>query len=69
MSRGEDESDKRGGEEHLDDGDVAIIAAEYLRERVGMIDAESLGGTLRGPSISSWCVTRTRADSPTARQL
>jgi hypothetical protein len=43
MSRGQDQSDKRGGEEHLDDGDIPIIAAEDLGEGVGMIDSKSFG--------------------------
>lgn len=41
----EDEGDEGGREEHLDDGDVAIVAAEYPGERVGMVDAEALRGT------------------------
>lgn len=44
MARGEDEGDEGSREEHLDDGDVAIIAAKYLGERVGVVDAETLGG-------------------------
>lgn len=44
MARREDEGDEGGGEQHLDDGDIAIIAAEYLRKGVGMVNAEALGG-------------------------
>ena len=44
MSWGQDEGDKGCREEHLDDGDVAIIAAEDLGEGIGVIDAETLGG-------------------------
>lgn len=47
MSRGEDESDQRGGEEHLDDGNIPVITAKDLGERVGVVDAEALGGAWR----------------------
>ena len=40
MAGREDEGDQGGGEEHLDDGDVAIVTAEYLGERIGVVDAE-----------------------------
>ncbi len=43
MARGEDEGDEGGGEEHLDDGNVTIFAAEDLGEGVGVVDAEALG--------------------------
>ncbi len=36
------EGNEGGGEEHLDDGDVAIVAAKYLGKRVGVVDAEAL---------------------------
>ena len=41
MARGQDQGDEGGGEEHLDDGDVPVIAAEYLGEGVGVVDAEA----------------------------
>lgn len=44
---GEDEGDERGGEEHLDNGDVAVIAAEYSGEGIGVIDAKALGGACK----------------------
>lgn len=42
MSGREDEGDEGGGEEHLDDGNVAVIATEYLGKWVGMVDAKAL---------------------------
>lgn len=44
MSRRQDQGDKRGGEEHFDDGDIAIVAAEYLGEGIGMIDSKAFRG-------------------------
>lgn len=43
MAGREDEGDKRSREEHLDDGNVAVIAAEYSREWIGVIDSKALG--------------------------
>lgn len=43
MAGREDESDERCREEHLDDGDVAVIAAEDSRERVCVVDSKALG--------------------------
>jgi hypothetical protein len=44
MPRRQDQSDKRGREEHFDDGDIAIVAAEDLGEGVGMIDSKAFRG-------------------------
>lgn len=45
MARGQDKSDKGGREEHLNDRDVAIVAAEDLGEGIGVVDAEAFRGT------------------------
>lgn len=52
VARGEGEGDEGGGEEHLDDGRVALIAAEDAGEGVGVVDAEALGGRCR--RMVSW---------------
>lgn len=44
MTRGEDKGNKRCREEHLDDGDITIVAAENSREGIGVVDAEAFGG-------------------------
>lgn len=44
----QDQGNEGGGKEHLNDGDIAIVAAEYLGERVGMIYAEASGGACIG---------------------
>lgn len=44
MSRRQDQSDERGGEEHFDDGDISVVAAEDLGERVCMVDSEAFRG-------------------------
>jgi hypothetical protein len=41
MAGRQDKSDERCREEHLDDRDVAVLAAEYLGERIGVIYAEA----------------------------
>lgn len=41
MSWGQDERDQGGGEEHLNDCNVAVIATEYLGEGIGVIYAEA----------------------------
>lgn len=43
VPRREDEGDERGREEHLDDANVAVIAAEDAGEGIGVKDAEALG--------------------------
>lgn len=45
MARRKNESDEGGREQHLDNSNVAIVAAEDSRERIGMVDAKALGGT------------------------
>ena len=47
MSWGQDQGDKGGREEHLDDCDVAIVAAEDSRKWICMVDAEAFRGTCR----------------------
>lgn len=44
MSGRQDQSDQGGGEEHLDDGDIAVVATEDLGEGVGMVDSEAFRG-------------------------
>jgi len=44
MSRGQDESNEGSREEHLDNGDITVIAAEDLGEGLGMVDTKALGG-------------------------
>lgn len=41
MSRGEYERNQRRREQHLNEGHISIIAAEYLRERIGVMYTES----------------------------
>lgn len=41
MSRRKDEGNQRGGEEHLDDGNVAIVTLEDLGEGICMVDAKA----------------------------
>lgn len=45
MARRKNESDEGGREQHLDNSNVAIVAAEDSRERIGMVDTKALGGT------------------------
>jgi len=52
MSWREDEGDKRRREKHFNDGDAAVIAAEDLGERVGVIDAETLRGSWQKRQVS-----------------
>ena len=62
MSRGEDECNEGGGEEHLDNSDVAIVAAEYPGEGIGVVDAKALRGTdsqaavvlVEGDEVETW---------------
>jgi hypothetical protein len=70
MPRREDEGDEGGGEEHLDDSDVAVITAEYPREWVCVVDSEAFRGTYHGAKSAKLSITRPRkVDLPTARQL
>ena len=41
MPRREYKRNERCGEEHLNKGDISIIAAEYLRKWIGMVYAEA----------------------------
>ena len=45
MTGRENESDEGCREKHLDNGNVAIVAAEYSIEGLGVVDAEALGGS------------------------
>jgi hypothetical protein len=45
MARRKNESDEGGREQHLDNSNIAIVAAEDSRERIGMVDAEALRST------------------------
>lgn len=66
----EDEGDKGGREEHLDDGNVAIVGAEDLGEGIGMVDSEASGCACG--RLLAWAVEVTAevvACVPTARQL
>ncbi|TFB00639.1 hypothetical protein CCMA1212_007092 [Trichoderma ghanense] len=49
MARREDQGDERCGEEHFDDGDIAVIAAEYPRKRIRVVDAEAFGCACEQP--------------------
>lgn len=60
MARREDESDERRREEHLDDGDITVIAAEDAREWVCVVDSEALCGA---------CQTRVSVGQPSIRKL
>lgn len=41
MAGGENESNEGGREEHLNDRDIAIVAAEDLGEGIGVVNAEA----------------------------
>lgn len=43
MPRRQDQGDQGCGEQHLDDGNIAIVAAEDLGEGIGMVYSEALG--------------------------
>lgn len=73
MARREDEGDEGGGEQHLDDGHIAIIAAEDLGKGIGMVDAEALGGAYHAEQRETVSRLdqhdeRFTVDSPTAKQ-
>jgi hypothetical protein len=44
MSWRENKSDERGREEHLNDGNITVIAAEYSGKGIGMVNSEAFGG-------------------------
>lgn len=48
---GKDESNKRGREEHLDDGNVSIVAAEDLGEWIRVKDAKTFRGAWKARNI------------------
>lgn len=52
MAGRENEGNQRGGEEHLDDGDVTVITAEYPRERVCVVDSEAFRSTYDGKQVN-----------------
>lgn len=41
VSRGIDQSHQRGREQHLDNGDIAIVTRKDLGERIRMVDPEA----------------------------
>jgi hypothetical protein len=41
MPRRENKSDQRGREEHLNDGDIAVISLKNPRKRIGVVDAKT----------------------------
>jgi hypothetical protein len=43
----EDEGDQGGREEHLDNGDISVVAAEDLGEGVAVVYSKALGGAWR----------------------
>lgn len=43
----QDQGNEGSRKEHFDDGDIAIVTAEYFGEGVGMIDSEAFRGTWR----------------------
>lgn len=44
MAGRKNQGDQRGREQHFDNRNVSVIAAEYPGERVRVIDAEAFGG-------------------------
>lgn len=79
MARREYQGDKRCREEHFDNRDVAVIAAEYPRERIRVVDAEAFGCACEQPVSLPYQGRQKRAGRiarqlgqgilPTARQL
>ena len=49
MARREDQGDERCREEHFDNGDIAVIAAEYSRKWIRVVDAEAFGCACEPP--------------------
>lgn len=43
MPRREYKGDERGGKEHLDNGDIALVTAKDLGKGIAVVDAETLG--------------------------
>lgn len=68
VAGGEDQGDQRGREEHLDDGDIAVIAAEDLGEGVGVVYTESARGACRTKALAdrSGAARARRGPSPAA---
>lgn len=45
MARRYDQRDKRGREEHFNEGHIGLLGGENSGEWIGVVDAEALGGT------------------------
>lgn len=52
MPRGKNECYQGRGKEHLDNGNVSLIAAKYLGEWVGVVDSKALRGSLKIPTLA-----------------
>ena len=69
MSWREDECDEGCGKQHLDNSDIAIIAAEDFGEGIGVVDAETLRGTCgKRRAVSGKVGMLVKDRAPTARQ-
>lgn len=78
MARRENQGDERCGEEHFDNRDIAVIAAEYPRKRIRVVDAEAFGCACEQPVSLRYSYRGRQKNSaqqlfrgilPTARQL
>lgn len=45
MARRYNQCDKRGREEHFNEGHIGLLGGEDSGEWIGVVDAEALGGT------------------------
>lgn len=54
MAGRKNQGDQRGREQHFDNRNVPVIAAEYSGERVCVIDAETFGGACRQKQMGGY---------------
>lgn len=69
MAGRENQGDQRGRKQHFDNRNISIIAAEYTRERVRVIDAEAFGGAWKQEQMREYVSLCTPDEEGSARQL